>query len=252
MTSLVAVGATALVGMVGHLRGGSVRVVSGLLFGLVGIGGAFVGSQLSRAVPNEVLLLAFSGLILLAAWRMYAHRSESPCHTGSSLQGARREDPDDCPDVDVKSTTAPVPRDARPDATSMRSASRRKPGRAAWAWRVVITGTVVGLLTGFFGVGGGFVIVPALVLALDYDMPVAVGTSLLVIAISSAEGLLFRLQSSGIDWPVAIPFTGAAIIGVILGDVIAGRVRAARLIRWFVWLMVGVACYTAVQSLLAL
>lgn len=144
--------------------------------------------------------------------------------------------------ADVKSKTAPAPR-GRPDAGS---------GWRGRAWRVVITGTVVGFVTGFFGVGGGFVIVPALVLALDYEMSIAVGTSLLVIAVSSAEGLLFRLQSSVIDWPVAIPFTVAAIIGVLLGDVIAGRVRAARLTGWFVWLMVAVACYTAVQSFLAL
>ncbi|OOK70307.1 sulfite exporter TauE/SafE family protein [Mycobacterium kansasii] len=83
----------------------------------------------------------------------------------------------------------------------------------ATAWRVLIAGSVVGFLTGFFGVGGGFVIVPALVLALDYEMPVAVGTSLLVIAISSAEGVLFRLSSGGIEWGVAIPFTAGESSG---------------------------------------
>ncbi|POX88664.1 sulfite exporter TauE/SafE family protein, partial [Mycobacterium kansasii] len=111
---------------------------------------------------------------------------------------------------------------------------------------------VVGFLTGFFGVGGGFVIVPALVLALDYEMPVAVGTSLLVIAISSAEGVLFRLSSGGIEWGVAIPFTAGGIVGVLLGDMIASRVPAARLTRWFVWLLVAVACYTAAQSILSM
>lgn len=246
-TSLLAVGVAALVGMVGHLRAGSVRVVSGALFGLVGIGGAFVGSQLSRAVPNEVLLLAFSGLIMLAGWRMSARPADAPGHTRSSRQGACGADPRDSPAGGVTRTTTPAPPGAHPDTASTRGA-----GRQGRTWRVVVTGTGVGFVTGFFGVGGGFVIVPALVLALGYDMPVAVGTSLLVIAISSAEGLLFRLQSSGIDWSVAIPFTGAALIGVILGDVIGGRVRAARLTRWFVWLMVAVACYTAVQSLRAL
>lgn len=88
-------GVTALVGMVGHLRAGSVRVVSGLVFGLVGMGGAFVGAQLSRTIPNGVLLLAFSGLMMLAAWRMYARRAETPCHTRSSLQASCGEDPGD-------------------------------------------------------------------------------------------------------------------------------------------------------------
>lgn len=115
-----------------------------------------------------------------------------------------------------------------------------------------MAGTVVGFLTGFFGVGGGFVIVPALVLALGYEMPIAVGTSLLVIAVSSAEGLAFRLSSGGIDWRVALPFTIAAVVGVLLGDRIAGRVPAVKLTRWFVWLLIVVATYTAAQSLAAL
>jgi len=118
--------------------------------------------------------------------------------------------------------------------------------------KVILAGTAVGFLTGFFGVGGGFVIVPALVLALGYDMPIAVGTSLLVIAVSSAEGLVFRLSSGGVDWRVALPFTLAGIVGVLLGDRIAGRVPAAKLTRWFVWLLVAVAAYTATQSVLAL
>lgn len=111
----------------------------------------------------------------------------------------------------------------------------------------MIAGTVVGFLTGFFAVGGGFVVVPALVLTLGYEMPVAVGTSLLAIAISSAEGLLFRLSNSDVDWAVAIPFTAPAIVGVLLGDGIAARVPAARLTTWFVWLMVAVAFYTAAE-----
>ncbi len=63
-----------------------------------------------------------------------------------------------------------------------------------------------GLLTGFFGVGGGFVIVPALVLALGFTMPEAVGTSLLVIAINSAVALSTRLSGGSLDWGVIVPF----------------------------------------------
>lgn len=94
-------------------------------------------------------------------------------------------------------------------------------------------------------------IVPALVLALGYDMPIAVGTSLPVIAVSSGEGLAFRLSSGDGDWRVVVSFTVAGISGVLLGDRIAGRVPAAKLTRWFVWLLVAVAAYTAAQSLTA-
>lgn len=264
-TSLVAVGATALVGMVGHVRAGSVRFASGLTFGAVGIGGASLGSLLSRAVPNHVLLLVFSVLILAAAWRMHCRYSETACHIKQLATSVSRGDgdrtvkeaigPGSVATASAPPDTASAPPDtasASPDTASVPDPGRRKRTAPATAWRVVLAGSVVGFLTGFFGVGGGFVIVPALVLALDYEMPVAVGTSLLVIAISSAEALVFRLQGGGIDWPVAVPFTVAGFIGVILGDAMANRVPAARLTRWFVWLLVVVAAYTAAHSLLAM
>jgi len=267
-TSLVVVGTTALVGMVGHFRAGRVRFWPGLGFGLVGIGGSFLGSALNRDIPGDVLLLAFSGLILVAAWRMHAHHTETPCHakelavavatpaSRAPLLGSSAFTP--AGHAGVQSSSTDIATAARNDpaqsssplhkaAVAMQSATTRRT-----IVRVILAGTAVGFLTGFFGVGGGFVIVPALVLALGYDMPIAVGTSLLVIAVSSAEGLAFRLSSGGIDWRVALPFTLAGIIGVLLGDRIAGRVPAAKLTRWFVWLLVAVAAYTAIESVLAL
>jgi len=232
-TSLVVVGTTALVGMVGHFRAGRVRFWPGLGFGLVGIGGSFLGSALNRDIPGDVLLLAFSGLILVAAWRMHEHHTETPCHAKQAAAALAGQ-----------VATAP--------GTSFGTGARHAKTTTDTVVRVILAGTAVGFLTGFFGVGGGFVIVPALVLALGYDMPIAVGTSLLVIAVSSAEGLAFRLSSGGVDWRIALPFTVAGIIGVLLGDRIAGRVPAAKLTRWFVWLLVAVAVYTAAQSAMAL
>src|SRR5579875_1666632 len=81
-TSLVVVGATALAGMAGHLRAGRVRFWSGLGFGLVGIAGSFLGSLLNRDVPGDVLLLAFSGLIVAAAWRMRRRQAGTPRRAG--------------------------------------------------------------------------------------------------------------------------------------------------------------------------
>jgi uncharacterized membrane protein YfcA len=70
-------------------------------------------------------------------------------------------------------------------------------------------------------------------------MPLAIGTSLLVIVVSSTEGLLFRLGSESIDWHIALPFTAAGVIGVLLGDRVAGHVPAAKLTKWFVWLLIA-------------
>ena len=118
--------------------------------------------------------------------------------------------------------------------------------------KVIVAGTIVGLLTGFFGVGGGFVIVPALVLALGFTMPEAIGTSLLVITINSAVALTTRLQAGSIEWATVIPFTIASLLGVIVGSRLASTRDSSSLQRWFVGLLVVVAVYTAVRSGLAL
>jgi uncharacterized membrane protein YfcA len=116
--------------------------------------------------------------------------------------------------------------------------------------KVVAAATAVGLLTGFFGVGGGFVIVPALVLALGFEMPAAVGTSLLVIAINSAASLAARLGGHvHLDWPLLAVFTVAALAGAVAGNRVACRVDASRLTAAFAVLLAAVAVYSLGRSL---
>jgi uncharacterized membrane protein YfcA len=234
-TSLIVVGVTALGGMVAHLRVGRVRVGPGILFGLAGVGGSLLGTQLNHSVNENVLLLAFAGLMLIAAWRMWVNRTEP---------GAGDEDLDPSPEPDSTGTIATV----RSTAVTTRLAVT--PVLVA---KVLGAGTVVGLITGFFGVGGGFVVVPALVLVLGFAMPEAVGTSLLVIAINSAVALTTRLgTSAGVDWAVAVPFTIAGLLGVSVGKKIADRLPTVTLVRWFVGLLVVLAAYVAIRAGIAL
>ena len=123
---------------------------------------------------------------------------------------------------------------------------------AILAAALLVAGTAVGFVTGLFGVGGGFVIVPALVLALGFGMADAVGTSLLVIAMNAGVALLARLGTTGVDWGVAVPFTIAGMLGVSVGTRLADRLPAATLTRWFVGLLVALATYLGVSSVLAL
>ena len=95
-------------------------------------------------------------------------------------------------------------------------------------------------------------IVPALVLALGFTMPEAVGTSLLVITINSIVALTTRLQPGAIDWGTVVPFTLASLIGVAVGSRLASTRESRSLQRWFVGLLVLVAIYTAVRSGLAM
>jgi uncharacterized membrane protein YfcA len=120
------------------------------------------------------------------------------------------------------------------------------------ALKIITAGLVVGFLTGFFGVGGGFVIVPALVMALGYDMPVAVGTSLLIIAINSAAALAARAGSETLHWGVIVPFTVAAVAGSLGGKRVADQVPTTTLTKAFVALLVTVAGYVALRSGIAL
>jgi uncharacterized membrane protein YfcA len=110
---------------------------------------------------------------------------------------------------------------------------------------IVAAGTGVGFLTGLFGVGGGFVIVPALTLVLKLSMPEAIGTSLVVIAINAATGLSTRIATTSVDAKVALPFVVAAIVGVLSGGHVAARLDPKRALNGFAVLLVFVALYTA-------
>ena len=229
-TSLFLVGMAALVGMGTHHRAGRVRVGTGVMFGGAGIGGSLVGTAVNQRLDPDLLLLGFSGLIVVAAWRML-----TGCPTCTQV-GEQLE--------------LRAARDAAPPAGALTRV------RTALDTRTVVTvllaGTGVGFLTGLFGVGGGFVIVPALTLLLKLSMPEAIGTSLLVIAINSATALAARLGTDSIEWSVAVPFTIAAVGGVIVGGRVADRLDAHRSLRWFAALLVAVALYTGTVALFAL
>ncbi len=243
--SLLIVGISALAGMAAHWRAGRVRVMDGLTFGLLGIGGSYLGSTLSASVDPHLLLTAFTALILIAAAAMVrrcradtsrrspAKTAISPTSTIASPPAATR--------VGVVAATSIAPLAVKPPLP------RIDPRRVS---KVVVIATAVGLLTGFFGVGGGFVIVPALVLALGFEMPAAVGTSLLVIVINSGAALLSRLGAhTHLDWPMLGLFTITAIAGSLAGHRIASRVNPTKLTAGFIVLLVAVAVYTAARSL---
>ena len=117
------------------------------------------------------------------------------------------------------------------------------------ALKVLVTATAVGLLTGFLGVGGGFLVVPALLLALALPMEYAVGTSLVVIAITSAVALAVR-AGSGIqpDWGLVLLLTLASAAGGFLGARLALRTDTRRLSGAFTVLVLAVAGYTSLRA----
>jgi uncharacterized protein len=118
--------------------------------------------------------------------------------------------------------------------------------------RATATGLITGLLTGFFGIGGGFVIVPALVLLLGLPITAAVGTSLAIIALTSASALAAHLASGRIDWSIATAFAAAATAGALLGRRLGGRFDQHRLTSLFATLLAGVAALLVIENVGAL
>ena len=237
--SLVIVGMTALAGAAGHARSGNVRWGTGLLFGAVGVATSFAGTALNAAVDPDVLLLAFGGLMLVAAAALGTRTSHPvPALLEDGVGGAedaRAGRPAGVP-------LAPGPGGPGHDGVLTRQT----------AAKVVVAGLVVGFLTGFLGVGGGFLIVPALVMVLAFPMSLAVGTSLVIIAINSAASLVARAGAGTFHWSVIVPFTLAAIVGSLAGKRVADRVDGPSLTRAFAGLMVAVAVYVIARSVLAL
>lgn len=240
--SLVIVGVAALAGLPAQLRAGRVRVAAGVVFALAGIAGSFVGTHVNEGIDPDALLLAFAGLMLVAAIGMVLRMRKAAALV-------------EVVEVVEVVGTGSGPAEAGPPSggvTLQTGPARRIRVDVGTVSRVVGAGTVVGFLTGLFGVGGGFVIVPALVLALGFAMPEAAGTSLLVIGLNAAIALAQRYDAHAVPWDAVLAFGIAAVPGVVVGARLSRVVDPARLTHWFVALLVGVAAYTAIRSGLAL
>lgn len=208
--SLIIVSVTSLVGLIPHHRAGRVRIKDGLIFGVLGVLGSFAGSALNHAAPAPVLMTSLAVLLVIVAGVMTRQRRRA----GAAGDTAGTHE-----------------------------------GRLR-SWPLLLaTATGVGLLTGFFGVGGGFVVVPALVLVLGLPMPAAVGTSLLVIVINGITALVARAGVGlHLDWPVILTFSAAGAAGSLLGAQVAERVDERRLSLGFTVLLLAVACFVAYEN----
>lgn len=202
-TSLVVVGATSLVAMLGHARAGLVCWKNGWVFGLSGMAGAYGGGRLAAFVPGNVLLLMFAMIMLGTAFAMLiGRRDHSPRPPGTPLCPIRLNLP-----------------------------------------AVLFDGFLVGIVTGLVGVGGGFVIVPALNILGGLPIRAAIATSLLIIVMNSGAALAGYSSHVQVDPRFAAILTGAAIIGSLLGSTLSGRVSNSGLRRGFGVFVIAIAGY---------
>jgi len=201
-TSLFVVGVLAAVSVVGHARAGRVRWRVAGVFGSVAMVGAWLGGVAASYLQGTTLMLLFGLLMVTTAVAMA------------------------------------IKDGAEPDAT-LRPTGDGLDSPQAWA-KMAAEGLLVGGITGLVGAGGGFLVVPALVLLAGLPMRQAIATSLVIIAMKSGAGLVGHLGHVTIDWSLAATIAGAGAVGAIAGTWLAGVVAPDRLRRVFAGL-VGVA-----------
>lgn len=233
--SLVIVGITAVFAIIHHARAGTVVWGRGLVFALVSVAGAVAGSRVSVLVAPDVLMVLFALLLAVVAAVMI--RRALRARRGERGEGGRRSAADG-PGV--------------PAADGAGSAAADVPGAAtvrSWP-RLVLAALLTGALTGFFGVGGGFIVVPMLVIVLGLGMRDAAGTSLLVMIIATGGSLLARIGTDvHPDWGVTLVFAAASSVGAMIGGPLSARARPSTLTWLFALLLAGVALSTLIATL---
>ncbi|WP_327226144.1 sulfite exporter TauE/SafE family protein [Streptomyces platensis] len=260
--ALVVVTVGAVTGLLCHGRAGRVRWAAGAAFGALGTAGSYLGSRWSAALDPTVLMAAFAGLLLVVA-AMLLLRGRGERRAAAETRPLRdpregtsfRDAPGAVPlrgsgeggSLVEPTETAPL-RDtaALPPSDKMNGPDHPAPPRPV---RFAVTASAVGLLTGFFGVGGGFVVVPALTLVLGLEMPVAIGTSLLVILINSLTALATRAGTGALDWPLLAGFAACAALGSHLGNRLTTRLRPQVLATAFACLVTVLAVVMAATAL---
>ncbi len=204
---LLAVGMAAALGAVLGLRAGTVRYRAALLISAAGMALSPLGLWLAQRIENRWLTLVFAMVLLFVAYRTYRQASAAPV------------DSDD------------AAKDAPP---CIRNADT---GRFKWtapcARALALSGGVAGVLSGLLGVGGGFVMVPALRRYTDLAMQSVVATSLAVIALVSTTGVISSAAAGTLNWSVALPFSAGALAGMAGGRLIAARLAGPLLQKGF-------------------
>ncbi|GGP87478.1 sulfite exporter TauE/SafE family protein [Saccharothrix coeruleofusca] len=211
-TSLLVVGISSITAVLPRIRVGQVRWRVAAVVGVTGAVAAFGGAAVNRLLDPRTVLVGFAGLMVVAGVRML--RGDGGAGGDCALPGG---------------------------GVNWRGCLPKSIG----------VGIAVGFLTGLFGVGGGFLLIPAMVLLLGLPAPVATGTSLVVIALNSTAGFAAHSGDTALDYRIAGAFTAAAVVGSLVAGRLATRLPAERLRGGFAYLVFIIAAFVAVQAVAA-
>jgi len=208
--SLPIVGATSAVGAIGHWRAGTVEVRAALLFGGITMATSYLGARLATLVAADTQLALLAIVLIVAAASMIRSARKAPHGPTSGV---------DEPAV-------------RPSLTMT----------------LVLIAAGVGLLTGLVGIGGGFLVVPALVILADLPMRTAIGTSLAVIAMNSLSGSLGYIGQADIPWMFVAGFASVAVVGILIGTKLSRFVSQAALKQAFAGLLLVTGAFMLLRN----
>jgi uncharacterized membrane protein YfcA len=208
--ALIVIAIASAVGALPKVRVRQVQWRLAGIFAAAGIPGTFIGAAIGKHLPQSAIMIGFAVVMVAAGIRMLLDSA----NTGTACE-------------------------VGDSGINWRRCAPRS----------IPTGFVVGLLTGLFGVGGGFLIIPALVLLLGVEMPIAVGTSLLIIVANSGAGVISHLGGADIDWAITAAFVGTAVLGSLIAGQFGTKVDTHRLQRWFAYLVFAVAAYVLIDTI---
>lgn len=214
--SLAIVGAVSLIGVIPHWKLGNVQLKTAGMFGLSTMLGAYAGARIATLpfITGTLQMLLFAAMMLLAAVFMICKRGTSTVPPAA--------------DVDLTLYPKPV-------------------CKYCWLW-LVTEGIGVGILTGLVGVGGGFAIVPALVLLANVPMKQAIGTSLVIITLNSAAGFLGYFGHVALNLHLIASFTLAASLGIVAGAYLVPFVQAKHLQTAFGYFLLATSAFILGQN----
>ncbi|MGV3553654.1 MAG: sulfite exporter TauE/SafE family protein [Croceibacterium sp.] len=210
-TAAVAVALNAAAGLAGHARAGNVKGRCALVFAAAGIIGAALGAEFGKATDGAALLALFGALMVGVGLAMLRKRKGEPQ-----------------PDVRLTRTSA-----------------------GTLLPRLVPAGLGVGGLAGFFGIGGGFLIVPGLLWATAMPISVAIGTSLVVVTALGATTAASYALSGFVDWPLVALLVAGGVVGSVIGRMAGKRLAGAKraLDLGFAALVVAVGVFVTLSAL---
>lgn len=240
---LLAVALAAALGAVMGLKQGTVRYKAALLIASAGILCSPLGLWLAQRTPNRPLSMLFSLVLLYVAWRVYQRATAA--NAGHPPVATRTDS------GTGSGTSRGKPADDAAPAPPCRLDIQR--GKLNWtapcARALAMSGLLAGGLSGLLGVGGGFVMVPALQRYTDLNTQSILSTSLAVIALVSFSGVAASAASGHLQWAIALPFSAGALVGMTSGRLLAARLAGPVLQQAFALVSAAVAVALFVRAL---